>query len=161
MAINKVILLGNVGRPPEIRQGKDGSPFATFSLATTDKGYTRRDGTQVPERTEWHNIVANGSIVQVIERYVTQGMKLYIEGKLRTRKYVDRNNIERTTTEVMLDQMELCGGKSETQSAPQQQGGYQQTYGQQQYGQQYQQAQYQQPQYQQPLPQQAEEDPPF
>ena len=110
MSVNKVILLGNVGHDPEIRES-NGGKFATFSLATTDKGYTKRDGTQVPERTEWHSIIANGSIVGVIESYVRKGTKLYIEGKLRTRKYTARDNTERTVTEIYLDQMELLGGK--------------------------------------------------
>ena len=102
--------MGNVGSDPEIRESAGGK-FATFRLATTDKGYTKRDGTQVPERTEWHSIVANGSIVGVIESYVRKGTKLYIEGKLRTRKYTARDNTERTVTEIHLDQMELLSGK--------------------------------------------------
>lgn len=110
MSVNRVFLLGNVGKDPQIREG-NGQPFATFTLATTDKGFTKRDGTQVPERTEWHNIVANGSIVQIIERYVKAGTKLYVEGKLRTRKYTARDNTEKYVTEVYLDNMELCGGK--------------------------------------------------
>lgn len=113
MSVNKVILLGNVGKQPEIREGAGGAKFATFSLATTDRAYTKRDGTQVPERTEWHNIVANGSVVGIIERYVTAGTKLYIEGKLRTRKYTARDNTERSVTEIYLDNMELLGGKHE------------------------------------------------
>lgn len=113
MSVNRVTLLGNVGQAPEIRDGAGGAKFATFSLATTDKGYTKRDGTQVPERTEWHKIVANGSVVQVIERYVTAGTKLYIEGKLRTRKYTARDNTERTVTEIYLDNMELLGKPQE------------------------------------------------
>lgn len=110
MAVNKVILLGNVGKDPQIRDG-NGQKFATFSLATTDKSYTKRDGTVMPERTEWHSIVANGNIVQVIERYVKAGTKLYIEGKLRTRKYTARDNTERQVTEVYVDSMELLGSK--------------------------------------------------
>lgn len=113
MAVNKVILLGNVGKDPQIRDG-NGLKFATFSLATTDKSYTKRDGTVMPERTEWHNIVANGNIVQVIERYVKAGTKLYIEGKLRTRKYTARDNTERQVTEVYVDSMELLGSKQES-----------------------------------------------
>ena len=113
MSINRVFLIGNVGKQPEIRES-NGSKFATFSLATTDKGYTSKDGRQVPDRTEWHNIVANGAIVSVIERHVTQGSKLYIEGKLRTRKYTDRNNVERQTTEIMLDYMEFVGAKPQS-----------------------------------------------
>lgn len=119
MAVNKVILLGNVGKDPQIRDG-NGQKFATFSLATTDKSYTKRDGTVMPERTEWHSIVANGNIVQVIERYVKAGTKLYIEGKLRTRKYTARDNTERQVTEVYVDSMELLGGKPQEQNTNQQ-----------------------------------------
>ena len=119
MAVNKVILLGNVGKDPQIRDG-NGQKFATFSLATTDKSYTKRDGTVMPERTEWHSIVANGNIVQVIERYVKAGTKLYIEGKLRTRKYTARDNTERTVTEIYIDNLELLGGKPQEQNTNQQ-----------------------------------------
>lgn len=119
MAVNKVILLGNVGSDPEIRES-NGGKFATFRIATTDKGYTKRDGTQVPERTEWHNIVANSNIVGVIENYVRKGTKLYIEGKLRTRKYTARDNTERTVTEIYIDNLELLGGKPQEQNANQQ-----------------------------------------
>lgn len=118
MAVNRVFLLGNVGSDPEIRES-NGGKFATFRLATTDKGYTKRDGTQVPERTEWHNIVANSNIVSVIENYVRKGTKLYIEGKLRTRKYTARDNTERTVTEIYIDNMELLGGKPQEQNANQ------------------------------------------
>ena len=110
MSYNKALLIGNVGRDPEVRTSQSGK-FATFRLATTDRAYTKKDGTQVPERTEWHNIVANGSIVQVIERYVKAGTRLFIEGKLRTRKYTARDNTERTVTEIYLDNLELLGGK--------------------------------------------------
>ena len=119
MAVNRVFLLGNVGSDPEIRES-NGGKFATFRLATTDKGYTKRDGTQVPERTEWHNIVANSNIVSVIENYVRKGTKLYIEGKLRTRKYTARDNTERTITEIYIDNLELLGGKPQEQNSNQQ-----------------------------------------
>lgn len=112
MAINKVILLGNVGNDPEIRESAGGK-FATFRLATTDRAYQRKDGTQVPERTEWHSIVVNGNIVSVVENYVRKGSKLYIEGKLRTRKYTDRNNVERYATEIHLENLELLSAKTE------------------------------------------------
>lgn len=118
MAVNRVFLLGNVGSDPEIRES-NGGKFATFRLATTDKGYTKRDGTQVPERTEWHSIVANSNIVGVIENYVRKGTKLYIEGKLRTRKYTARDNTERTVTEIYIDNLELLGGKPQEQNANQ------------------------------------------
>lgn len=119
MAVNRVFLLGNVGSDPEIRES-NGGKFATFRLATTDKGYTKRDGTQMPERTEWHNIVANSNIVGVIENYVRKGTKLYIEGKLRTRKYTARDNTERTVTEIYIDNLELLGGKPQEQNTNQQ-----------------------------------------
>lgn len=119
MSVNRVFLLGNVGSDPEIRES-NGGKFATFRLATTDKGYTKRDGTQVPERTEWHNIVANSNIVGVIENYVRKGTKLYIEGKLRTRKYTARDNTERTVTEIYIDNLELLGGKPQEQNTNQQ-----------------------------------------
>lgn len=109
MAINKVILLGNVGKDPDIRDGAGGTKFATFSLATTDRAYTKRDGTQVPERTEWHSIVVNGPQVSVVERFVHKGTMIYLEGKLRTRKYTARDNTERYVTEIMCDELQLCG----------------------------------------------------
>ena len=110
MSVNKVILLGNVGKDPVIRESAGGK-FATFSLATTDRGYTKKDGTQVPERTEWHNIVVNGNIVSVVERSVKAGTKLYIEGKIRSRKYTASCNTERYVTEIYLDNMELLSAK--------------------------------------------------
>lgn len=112
MSVNKVILLGNVGQEPEIRDSQAGK-FATFKLATTDKGYTKQDGTQVPERTEWHSCVVFGRQAETVERYVGKGMRLYIEGKLRTRKYNDRNNNERYTTEVVVDNFEMLSSKKE------------------------------------------------
>lgn len=130
MSVNRVFLLGNVGSDPEIRES-NGGKFATFRLATTDKGYTKRDGTQVPERTEWHSIVANSNIVGVIENYVRKGTKLYIEGKLRTRKYTARDNTERTVTEIYIDNLELLVGKPQEQNSNQQryQNAYQQNWG--------------------------------
>lgn len=112
MSVNKVILLGNVGQAPEIRESQTGK-FATFNLATTDRGFTRQDGTQVPERTEWHSCVVFGRQVETIEKYVGKGMRLYVEGKLRTRKYTDRNNVERYTTEVVVDTFEMLSSKKE------------------------------------------------
>jgi single-strand DNA-binding protein len=117
MSINRVFLLGNVGNDPEVRES-NGGKFATFRLATTDRAYTTKAGVQVPERTEWHSIIASGNIVTTIERYVRKGTKLYIEGKLRTRKYTARDNTERTVTEIYLDQMELLGSKPQTESNP-------------------------------------------
>ena len=112
MSVNKVILLGNVGQAPEIRDSQAGK-FATFKLATTDKGYTKQDGTQVPERTEWHSCVVFGRQAETVERYVGKGMRLYIEGKLRTRKYTARDNTERYATEIVVDNFEMLSSKKE------------------------------------------------
>ena len=112
MAINKVFLLGNVGVEPKIRQTQDGTQCAQFSLATTDRAFKTANGTQVPERTEWHNVVAWRGLAGVVEKYVHKGTKVYIEGKLKTRKYNDKSNIERYITEVHVEQLELLGSQS-------------------------------------------------
>lgn len=117
MSVNKVILLGNVGADPDIRDTQGGK-FATLRLATTDKGYTRKDGTQVSERTEWHSLVVAGGLVQVVENYVRKGTKLYIEGELRSRKYTDRNGQERYVTEVYVRTLEMCGGQQHANPNP-------------------------------------------
>lgn len=112
MSVNKVILLGNVGQAPEIRDSQAGK-FATFKLATTDKGYTKQDGTKVPERTEWHSCVVFGRQAETVERYVGKGMRLYVEGKLRTRKYTARDNTEKYVTEIVVDTFEMLSSKKE------------------------------------------------
>lgn len=124
MSVNKAIILGRVGQDPKIMDGRNGK-FATFSIATTDRAYTKQDGTVIPERTEWHNIVANGKLVQVIESFVKKGSMLYIEGQIRTRKYTDNSNIERSSTEIhiggMDSKMELLSPKSDNQGYAKQQ----------------------------------------
>ena len=113
MAVNKVILLGNVGRDPEVRYPQQGQAVAQFSLATTERAYTNANGVQVPERTEWHNIVVWGRNAEIVERYVKKGTQLYIEGKLRTRMWEDRNQIKHYVTEVYVDVLELLGRRGE------------------------------------------------
>ena len=113
MAVNKVILLGNVGKDPEVRYPQQGQAVAQFSLATTERAYTNANGVQVPERTEWHNIVAWGRNAEIVERYVKKGTQLHIEGKLRTRMWEDRNQIKRYVTEVYVDVLELLGRRGE------------------------------------------------
>ena len=107
MAVNKVILVGNVGRDPEVRHLDNNSAVANFTLATTERGYTTRAGQEVPERTEWHNIVAWGGLAKLSEGYIKKGMKLYIEGKIRTRSWEDQNGVKRYTTEIFADEIEL------------------------------------------------------
>ena len=113
MAVNKVILLGNVGKDPEVRYPQQGQAVAQFSLATTERAYTNANGVQVPERTEWHNIVAWGRNAEIVERYVKKGTQVYIEGKRRTRMWEDRNQIKRYVTEVYVDVLELLGRRGE------------------------------------------------
>ena len=113
MSINKVILIGNVGRDPEIRYTAPGQAVASFSLAPTERGYTAANGTQVPDRTEWHSIVMWGKNAEIAERYIRKGSQLYIEGKLRTRTWEDKNQIKRQVTEIYVDTFDFLGRKPE------------------------------------------------
>lgn len=107
MSLNKVMLIGNVGKDPIVRYVDKDVPTATLSLATSTPGYTLPNGTQVPERTEWHNIILWRKLAEVVEKYVHKGDKLYIEGSLRTRNYVDKQGITRYLTEVWAENMEM------------------------------------------------------
>ncbi|MDI9605090.1 MAG: single-stranded DNA-binding protein [Bacteroidota bacterium] len=109
MSVNKVILVGNVGRDPEMRYFDNDVAKASFSLATSERGYTTSSGTQVPERTEWHNIVCWRGLAQIAERFVKKGTLLYIEGKIRSRSYDDQNGVKRYITEIVADNLELLG----------------------------------------------------
>jgi len=117
MSVNKVILLGRAGKDPDVRYPAQGQCYVTFTLATTERAYTNASGVQVPERTEWHNIVMWGRNAEIAERYIRKGTQLYIEGKLRTRTWEDRNNIKRYVTEVTVDNFELLArSREESQS---------------------------------------------
>jgi len=118
MSVNKIILLGNVGKDPEVRYFDNGGAVANFTLATTERGYTAANGTQVPDRTEWHNIVLWRGLAEIAEKYVKKGSKIYLEGKIRTRSYDDAAGNKRYITEVWGDNMELLGGKPDAQGAP-------------------------------------------
>jgi len=120
MSINKVILVGNVGRDPEIRHLDKGVAVARFSLATTEN-YTSKTGEKV-SNTEWHNIVAWRGLAEVVEKYVKKGSQLYIEGRLRTRDY-DKDGVKHYATEINADTMQLLGkreGQGEMTSQPMQ-----------------------------------------
>ncbi|MBO5880210.1 MAG: single-stranded DNA-binding protein [Paraprevotella sp.] len=116
MSVNKVILIGNVGKDPDVRYLDNGVAVATFSLATTERGYTLQNGTQVPDRTEWHNIVLWRGLAQTAEKYVHKGDKLYIEGKIKSRSYDDQNGIKRTIVEIFADNMEMLTPRGTAQS---------------------------------------------
>ena len=111
MSVNKVILIGNVGQDPRVKYFDTGSALATFPLATTDRGYTLQNGTQIPERTEWHNIVASNRLAEIVDKYVHKGDKLYLEGKIRTRSYSDQSGAMRYITEIYVDNMEMLSPK--------------------------------------------------
>jgi single-strand DNA-binding protein len=101
-SVNKVILVGNVGKDPEIRRTQDGRPIANFSLATSESWRDKNSG-EKKEKTEWHRVVVfNENLCKVIEQYVKKGAKLYIEGALQTRKWTDKDGVEKYSTEVVL-----------------------------------------------------------
>ncbi len=101
-SVNKVILIGNLGRDPEIRSTQDGTRIANFSVATSESWRDRNSGER-KERTEWHRVVIfNDRLVEIVEKYLKKGSKVYLEGALQTRKWSDNNGQERYTTEVVL-----------------------------------------------------------
>lgn len=108
MSLNKVILIGNVGKEPDVRYFDSGSAVANFPLATSERGYTLSNGTVVPERTEWHNVVVRRSdLVSFVEKWVKKGSGLYVEGKIRTRNYDDPSGVKRYVTEIHADRVEF------------------------------------------------------
>lgn len=111
MSVNKVILVGNLGRDPELKYTPSGAAVASFSIATTEK-YKDRDG-QFVEKTEWHNVVAWKQLAEICGKYLHKGKQVYIEGKLQTRKWQDRDGNDRYTTEIVAEQMQMLGGKGE------------------------------------------------
>lgn len=115
MSVNKVILIGNVGKDPDIRYFDNGSAVVNFPLATTERGYTAANGTQIPDRTEWHNVVCWRGLAKVAEQFVKKGTQLFVEGKIRTRSYDDQNGIKRYVVEIYADNIELLGRKGDSQ----------------------------------------------
>ena len=119
--MNKVFLKGNVGQDPKITTFQDGGKVAQFTLATTERGFTTRDGRQIPDETQWHNIVVKRTgLATVCEQYVKKGTPLLIVGKIQTRQYQDNAGQTRYVTEIIADEMELLGGQKREQApAPQ------------------------------------------
>jgi single-strand DNA-binding protein len=112
--MNKVMLIGNVGKEPDVRYVDAGVCVASIRLATTERGYTLQNGTEVPERTEWHNIVLWRKLAEVVEKYVHTGDKLFIEGQIHTRTYDDQNGTRRTVTEIWAESLEMLSPKTQT-----------------------------------------------
>ena len=117
--MNKVMLIGNVGREPDIRYVDAGVCVATLVLATTERGYKLQNGTEVPDRTEWHNITLWRGLAETVEKYVHKGDKLYIEGKIHTRSYDDKNGMKRYITEIWADAMEMLTPRAVRPETPQ------------------------------------------
>lgn len=108
-SVNKVILLGNLGRDPEMRYLPNGDAVANFSLATTDK-YKDKAG-QMVEATEWHRVVFFRRTAEVCGQYLKKGSQVYIEGSIKSRKYTDKEGVEKSITEIHGDRMQMLGGK--------------------------------------------------
>lgn len=148
-SVNKVIVLGNLGRDPEVRYSAEGNAMCNLSLATSYSWRDRNTGER-REQTEWHRVVMFGRLAEVAGEYLNKGQSVYIEGRLQTRKWTDNNGIERYTTEIVAEQMQMLGSRSDNAQTqqPQQQQQMQQ-----------QQMQQQQPQQQQPQQQQMQQQP--
>ena len=112
-SVNKVILIGNVGNDPEVRYLDRGVAIANFNLATTERGYTLQNGTQVPDRTDWHTVLLWRKLAEIVEKYVHKGDKLYIEGRIRYTTYDDKQGQRRYATEIWADNMEMLTPKAE------------------------------------------------
>ncbi len=115
MSVNKAILVGNVGKDPEVRYLDSGVAVATITLATTERGYTLANGTTVPDRTEWHNIVAWRGLAEIAEKYIKKGSQIFVEGKITTRKW-EKEGVVRYSTEIVAENIELLGKRPEGSS---------------------------------------------
>lgn len=121
--VNKVILIGTLGKDPETKTFSNGGSVTNFSIATSERWKDKNTG-EMKEQAEWHSIVLNNKLGEIAQQYLRKGSKVYIEGSLRTRKWQDQNGQDRYTTEIRGDQMQMLGdkGDNQQQSAPQQQG---------------------------------------
>ncbi len=119
MSVNKVILIGNVGKDPDVRYLDNHVCVANLTLATTERGYTAQNGTQVPDRTEWHNLVFWRGLAETVEKYVHKGDKLFVEGSIRNRSYDDQNGVKRYVTEIFVDTMEMLSSRQPRQESQQ------------------------------------------
>ena len=113
--VNKVILVGNLGRAPEIRHMPSGEAVCTLSVATSETWKDKTTGER-KEATEWHRVVLFGRLAEVADQYLYKGASVYIEGSLRTRKWTDKGGQERYTTEIRADMMKMLGGKGDEES---------------------------------------------
>lgn len=111
--LNQVTLIGYVGNNPRVATTQNGRKVVNFTLATTEKGYTSKTGAQCPDRTEWHNIVIWGSVAEVAEKYLSKGSLVFVQGKIRTRTFEDKNGIKRYITEIEGETMQMLDRKTD------------------------------------------------
>lgn len=109
-SINKVILVGNLGRDPETRTFPSGDQVCNVTIATTDKWKDKQSG-EMREATEWHRVTFNGRLAEIAAQYLQKGAQVYVEGQIRTRKYTDKDGVEKYATEIRADQMQMLGSK--------------------------------------------------
>lgn len=116
-SVNRVILIGNLGKDPETRYAPSGDAFCTITVATTDTWKDKQTG-EKKEVTEWHRVVFNGKLAEIAGQYLKKGRPVYIEGSLRTRKWTNKDGAEQYTTEIRADQMQMLGGRDDGDSRP-------------------------------------------
>ena len=116
MSFNKVILIGNVGKDPEVRHLETGAAVASFTLATTER-YKNRNG-ELQDQTEWHNIVCWRNLAELSEKYIKKGNQIFVEGKIRTRSWTDQTGAKRYTTEIVADNIRLLDRKGALTGTP-------------------------------------------
>lgn len=109
-SVNKVILVGNLGRDPETRTFPSGDQICNVTLATTDKWKDKQSG-EMREATEWHRLVFNGRLAEIAAQYLRKGSQIYVEGQIRTRKYTDKDGVEKYATDIRVDQMQMLGSR--------------------------------------------------
>ena len=110
-SLNKVTLIGNLGRDPETRYTPDGAAITNFSIATTSQWKDKGTG-EKKEETEWHRLVFYNRLAEIAAEYLKKGSSIYVEGRLKTRKWQDKEGVEKTTTEIVVDQMQMLGGRA-------------------------------------------------
>lgn len=109
-SVNKVILVGNLGRDPEVRYNPSGVAWCTVSIATT-RNWKNRESGEKQEETEWHRVVFNDRLAEIAGEYLKKGRAVYVEGRLKTRKWTDKDGVEKYTTEILASEMQLLGGR--------------------------------------------------
>ena len=116
-SVNKVIIVGNLGRDPETRYMPSGDAMTSITVATTDSWKDKATG-EKKEQTEWHRITFFGKLAEIAGQYLKKGSQVYVEGSLRTRKYMDKDGVEKYATDIRADSMQMLGGRSQNDSAP-------------------------------------------